>query len=531
MMKSGQSAELNILILALFMLVLPACTTIPKDYPRTESYAFKDTQTTMLGKQLQPELKVHPGESAFLPLVEGIDALAARIGMARYAQRSLDVQYYIWRGDITGVAMAHALLDAADRGVRVRLLLDDLQASVHDAALLALDQHPHIEVRMFNPSAARGIKAFELLSRFDQLNRRMHNKCFIADNQLAIVGGRNIGDEYFNASPEVDFSDFDVLALGPVVPEISAAFDLYWNSELAIPISVLYGDNHNNEITLDEVRQRLTDGWTTIESSVYAQAVRDSQFVQNMQAKQSRFYWGKAQAVADAPSKFLHDPADNSTHLGPQLLPLVENLHSELFIISPYFVPGDELVDYFAQLVKRGVKITILTNSFASNDVGIVHAGYAKYRKALLKAGVELYEYKPDPTRIKKKQKGSGMPGSSRASLHAKVFVLDRRQSFVGSMNLDPRSIKLNSELGVIIDNAELASGIVEQVRESLPENAYRVRLERESDHPGESVGEALRWQTIENGQSVTYDSEPQVGFFRQIGIWFMSLFVSEELL
>ena len=482
----------------------------------------------MLGKQLEPEIRKHPGKSAFLPLASGIDALAARLGLTLWAEQSLDVQYYIWRADTTGVALVYALLQAAERGVRVRVLLDDLQASEYDPALLALDQHPKIEVRMFNPSAMRKLKMFEMLSRFAQLNRRMHNKSFIADNQMAIVGGRNIGDEYYNASQEVDFSDFDVLTYGPVVPEISSTFDLYWNSELAVPISVLYDSNYVAEHQLEDIKQRLQAGWLNIQSSVYAQAVRESDFAKMIQQKQARIYWGKAQAVADAPSKLLNHPDDNTTHLGPQLIPVLENIQSEFLIISPYFVPGDRLTTYLADLVKRGVSVTVLTNSLASNDVGLVHAGYAKYRERLLEAGVNLYEYKANsPGTEKQKRKGSGIMGSSsRASLHAKVFVVDRKQTFVGSMNLDPRSFHLNSELGIIIDSEDLASAIVKEVQQGLADNAYRVHFKNDDEQ-----GRVLRWETREDGQLETYSSEPHVGILRRMGIWFMSLFVAEELL
>lgn len=522
--------KFSLAVLPVFALM--ACSSIPQNYPRTEThaYAYKDTQNTALGMKLAADLKAHPGKSAFLPLGEGIDALAARLGLAMRAEKSLDVQYYIWRGDTSGKAVAYTLLQAADRGVRVRLLLDDLQASVHDPALLALDQHPHIEVRMFNPSAARYFKGLELMSRFDKLNRRMHNKSFIADNRMAIIGGRNIGNEYFNADPEVDFSDFDVLAIGPVVPEISSTFDLYWNSRLAIPISVLY-DGEEYELTLDELRQALSAGWQQASRSEYARAVRESKFAQDMVGNKTAYYWGKAKAVADSPEKFLNDPGDKKTHLGPQLTPLLENIQSELFIVSPYFIPGDQMVAYFSSLVKKGVRVTILTNSLASNDVGLVHAGYARYREALLEAGVDLYEYKPDPTKIKKRKGGSGLPGSSRASLHAKVFVIDRKQLFVGSMNLDPRSIDLNSELGVIIDDPAFANDFVEFIRSHLAENAYRLHLVTETNEDGDVIGNALRWETQEEGKTVTFDNDPHVGFFRKLGIWFMSLFVSEGLL
>jgi len=513
-------------------LLLSACASIPHDYPRKASFALQHTQKTMLGKEISSELKTHPGQSGFMPLIEGIDALAARLGLAMFAEKSLDLQYYIWRGDTTGVALGAALLEAAERGVRIRLLLDDLQASVHDPVLLALDKHPHIEVRMFNPTASRGIKAFELLSRFSQLNRRMHNKCFIADNQMAIVGGRNIGDEYFSASPEVDFTDFDVLTVGPVVPEVSSIFDMYWNSSLAVPISILYRENANAAAELAKVRESLDQGLQKLEHSRYAQALHNSQFVKDIKKSQGRFYWGEAKAVADSPNKFQTSPEDDSSHMGPQLLPIMDNIHSELFIISPYFVPGDGLVRYFSGLTKRNVKVTIITNSLASNDVGMVHAGYAKYREVLLAAGVNLYEYKPDPEKIKmRKKRGSGFPGSSRASLHAKVFVIDRKQTFVGSLNVDPRSIKLNSELGVVFENTDFASGLVNKVESELAENSYHLRLVEQGDEVDVSTQKQLTWETMEDGKPVTYTSEPNVGFFRLFGIWFMSLFVSEELL
>ena len=519
-------------ILLVSLLLLSACSTIPHDYPRQASFAIKDTQGTELGKAILADIKAHKGQSGFMPLSEGVDALAARLGLAEYAEKTLDVQYYIWRGDLTGVAMAAALLQAADRGVRIRLLLDDLQTSEHDMALLALHKHPKIEVRMFNPSAARSFKAIELLSRFSQLNRRMHNKSFIADNQMAIVGGRNIGNEYFNADPEVDFTDFDVLAIGPVVPEISTIFDLYWNSELAIPITALYSTDPALSTDLEKIRKELESGWQEIKISQYAESVRNSQFVKDLESQEGRLYWGTARAIADGPNKFLTAPDDQTTHMGPKLLPVLEDTQAELFIVSPYFVPGNELVEYFGSMVKRGVKVTILTNSLASNDVGIVHAAYSKYREALIEAGVTLYEYKPNPLKIKKpRKKGSGFSGSSRASLHAKVLVFDRENLFVGSMNLDPRSVDLNSELGVVFSNAEFASGLVARVEKSLLENSYRIGLLNQQDEELNLSYKTIVWDTIEDGEPRRYTSEPHAGFFRKLGIWFMSLFVSEELL
>jgi putative cardiolipin synthase len=511
--------------------MLQACASIPEDYPRTESHAIsaEKSQNTRIGRAVARDLAARPGQSAFQPLSDGLDALAARLGLAMYAEKTLDVQYYIWRGDTTGVAVAYSLLQAADRGVRVRMLLDDLQVSTYDPALRALDQHPNIEVRMFNPSAARHVKAFELLSRFGRLNRRMHNKSFIVDNQMAIVGGRNIGDEYFSASPEVDFSDFDVLAVGPIVPEVSATFDMYWNSELAVPISVLYGEQDQVQ-TLEVTRQRLQAGWEKARDSEYAEALRNSDFVHDMNNQEARFYWGTAHAVADSPSKILNSPEDKATHLGPQLVPLLKQVETEFFIISPYFVPGDDLVEYFKDLVDKGVKVEIVTNSLAANDVGIVHAGYSKYRRALLDAGVQLYEYKSNSVKSKK-NKNSNSVGSSTSSLHSKVFVIDRKYLFVGSMNLDPRSFNLNSELGIVVESKQFANEFVDAVEARLLDKTYHLKLVFDDEDQGADSDKSIQWQTIENGSLVSYDDEPNVGFLRKLGIWFMSLFVSEELL
>lgn len=484
----------------------------------------------MLTEIFADELAAKPGESAFLPLLEGIDALAARLGLARTAQTSLDAQYYIWRGDTTGFAVSYALLQAADRGVHVRLLLDDLQISEHDPLLLALAQHPRIEVRMFNPSTARSFKLFELLSRFATLNRRMHNKSYIADRQVAIVGGRNIGNEYFNASHEVDFSDFDVLTSGPVVPEIADTFDLYWNSELAVPISALYAGQAGTQ-SLEQVRQLLTASWQRSETSEYAEAVRESRFVQDLLSRRSRYFRGKAQSVADSPGKFLEHSQANPHHLGQQLQPMLNTLRSELLIITPYFIPGAALVAALGGLAQQGIKVTVLTNSLAANDVGIVHAGYSKYRKALLAAGVELYEYKSNPARITKKRRRLGIPRPSRASLHAKVFVFDRKQLFVGSMNIDPRSIRLNSEQGVIIESESFANALSDAVHAVLADNAYHLRLERNLDAARGDKRNQLCWETHEKGRTVIYDREPEVSWLRRLGIWIMSLFVAEELL
>lgn len=464
--------------------------------------------------------------SGFLPLLDGLDALASRIAITRAAEKSIDVQYYIWRGDITGKVLAGELLSAADRGVRVRLLLDDLQISEHDQTLRILDSHPSIEVRMFNPTAQRSFKGLELMSRFSMINRRMHNKCYIADNQFAIIGGRNIGDEYFSAAADVNFSDFDVLTLGPVVPKISNIFDSYWNSQLAIPISALYYDEELDDGALEQLRKRFAEFSTEVNKTPYAQAVKDSEIVnqlRDLQHKKNPIFWANARVVADSPDKFLQYDEVESVHLAPQLNSLMESLDSELLIVSPYFIPGNELTAELAKLAQNGVKVIIITNSLSSNDVGIVHTAYAKYREPLLRSGVEIYEFKP--TAPRKKKFKIKLPGSSRASLHAKVFVFNRKTIFVGSMNLDSRSLLLNSELGVVIDSSEFATQFAHSVVADLPSFSYRLFLAKED---GEEI---IHWESVDNTGTKIYTSEPEVSIWRRMGLWFMSIFTPEYLL
>ena len=515
------------LLLSAFVALGPGCATLPTDYDRPESHALDNTGGTALGKMFAPRVAAHGGGmSGVYPLRSGYDALAARIGMANVAERSLDAQYYIWSGDLTGKVMLDALIRAADRGVRVRLLLDDLPAAGYDQALKAFDLHPNAEVRLFNPFAQRRFRGTEMVARFGRLNRRMHNKAYIADNQVAIVGGRNIGNEYFEAKPELDYRDFDVLAVGPVVKEVSDSFDLYWNSELAVPVSAFEREDRPTQTDLDALRQALAQHTRNATESRYGQAVRGGDFVRDASGGKLPLLWAKAHAVYDDPSKFATDPNERASHLGPQLRPYLENLRRELWVISPYFVPEQSGVDLFKQLENAGVQVHILTNSLASTDVTAVFAGYLRYRVPLLQEGVDLYELKPSAQRAERRISPLGSVGSSRGSLHAKVFIFDQRAAFVGSMNLDPRSLRLNSELGVIIESEEFARALVGIVTEKLASQAYHVELERPVDPEGPS---RLVWKTVDKqGKEQTYTTDPEAGLWRRFSTWFMSIFVPE---
>jgi putative cardiolipin synthase len=408
--------------------------------------------------------------------------------------------------------------------VRVRLLIDDTAAKGKDAALTASASHPRIEVRVFNPSAGRSGAAWLIGAAvdFDRINHRMHNKMFVADNQAGIVGGRNIGDEYFGAREGVNFADMDLLAMGPVVQELSRSFDEFWNSEWAYPIEALHTAKPD-PADLEKGREMLAAHRSAARDSDYAKRLRDSDLLKLLYAYDLPLVWAPARVVYDKPEKAGSEgqPAGD-LKLGPQLKSVVAEPRSDFLISSPYFIPGERGVASFKQLREKDVRVRIVTNSFAGNDVALVHSGYAKYRKDLLKLGVELYELKPSLAAAPEKDQTRF--GSSGASLHAKVFIVDREQVFVGSLNLDPRSLDLNTELGFIVESSELAEMLARQFDE-LIRPAYTYRLELEP-----SDGDLL-WISEENGREVRYTRDPEVGFWRRFSTWFLSFFAPESLL
>ena len=428
-------------------------------------------------------LKAHPGESGFRPLRNGVDALLARMVLAEAAERSLDVQYYIWHDDLTGRLFANALLRAADRGVRVRVILDDVGARANDETLLHLDAHANIEIRLFNPVASRSFRSLGMLADFSRVNRRMHNKAFIADNQRAILGGRNIGDEYFEAQSEVAFGDLDVLTVGPGVSDVSESFDRFWNAPVSIPVSALLGRS-GETAGLDALRAELAAFVETQRDSPYVTQAT-ARLAEKMAAAGEGFYWGKAHLLYDDPAKVTQSPEVTEGHLLPQFADLGSQVQNELLIVSPYFIPGEAGVAWLRGLVNRGVRVTVLTNSLAATDVGAVHAGYQRYRQALLEAGVRLYELKPEAIEYERAKRGKGGISGSRASLHAKTFVFDRRAVFIGSLNLDPRSIRLNTEIGVVCESAPLAEELAGTLERNLDKIAWR--LERIVDASGDA--------------------------------------------
>ncbi|TFH32559.1 MAG: phospholipase D family protein [Deltaproteobacteria bacterium] len=513
------------LLAVLMAALLAACATLPENVGRRETFAYPDTGDTRLGREIAREEEAHPpGESGFHLLGNGLDAFVARAVLAHVAERSIDVQYYLYHDDLVGRLLTWQLLQAADRGVRVRLLVDDMDLAGRDLSAAALDSHPNVEVRIFNPFSRKTGRTSQYLTRMGSVTRRMHNKSFTVDSQAAILGGRNIGNEYFEADPDLAFADLDVIGVGPVARDVSTAFDRYWNNELAYPVSVLVGEPPTPE-EIAQKRQQLNDFVAAQADSVYLRALRNSDLAGRIRKHQVGYSWGNAVVVYDQPEKMLHDKGEKEYQLTPQLKPYVEGVQKELIIFSPYFVPGKEGTAFLTGLVARGVQVRILTNSLASNDVSVVHAGYAKYRKALLRGGVELYEMNRKLTREQREEK-KGTGGSSKASLHAKSFVFDRNQVFIGSLNLDPRAVIHNTEIGVVLTSPEIAQGMGSWFDNNIGKLAFRLELTR-----GEDGSETLLWHGLVDGAPETFDADPYTGFWKRLGIGFLGILPIESQL
>ncbi len=526
---SGRYKNITLLFATFFLM---ACAQLPQAVDRTPSLYIKNTATTTdLGRAIAPLQARHENQSGIYPLTEGLDAYFARLALIDVAEKSLDVQYYIWHNDDTGRLLLYSLLKAADRGIRVRILLDDINSAGIEAQLQMADRHPNIEVHLFNPFAARDFRGMDFLTRFSEVNRRMHNKSLTADNQASIIGGRNIGDEYFQARPDLEFGDLDVIAIGLVVDEVSRAFDLYYNSETVIPISA-FDNNTATDADLEILRESLEKFSLEMESSQYAARLRKTEIAKQLIEGELAYSWGQAHIIYDHPDKALGKSAEETDYLLNLLAPVLKGVEHELLLISPYFIPGDEGVDFLGSLVKRGVRVRILTNSLAANDVSIVHSGYSRYRMAMLEAGIELFELKPGAK--PKKREHSSLGSSSRASLHAKSFVFDRKQIFVGSLNLDPRSIEINTEIGLVIEVPQLAAKFGQWFDTEMPVQAWhlqRVKLPANEDEDRDFDEYVIHWLEQKGDEQIIYDSEPQVSAWKLFTVWFYSLLPVESQL
>ena len=490
----------------------------PSPEPGEPSTAFLDTDATRLGRAITPRVAAHAGSSGIFALREAREAFAARALLAQAADRSLDVQYYIWRRDMTGTLLFESLHAAAERGVRVRLLLDDNNTSGLDTVLAALDSHPNIEVRLFNPFFIRKPRALGYLTDFARLNRRMHNKSFTADNQATIIGGRNVGDEYFGAAHGVLFADLDVIAVGPVVKEVSRSFDRYWASGSSHPARRLLSPVGPGRVA--EVSAAARRVAQSPEAVAYTSAVRESPFVHDLLQGTLELEWAATHMVSDDPAKGLGLAAPEAL-LIHELTRALGDPVSHLELVSPYFVPTAAGVAWFAALARRGVEVRVLTNALVATDVAVVHAGYAKRRKALLEAGIRLYELRRATT-DSGPAKPAGSVGSSGSSLHAKTSSIDRSRVFIGSFNFDPRSAKLNTEMGFLIESSALAEQMDAVFRSRVPMDAYEVHL---------SEDRRISWVERRGAELIRHDEEPGTSVWKRAWIRFLSALPIEWLL
>jgi len=509
---------------ALLALLASGCASLPPIGDRPESLTIRDTDTTMFGQVSTRLESEHPGQSGFHLLGRGLDAFVARAVLASYAESSIDAQYYLLHDDLVGRLFIDQLLKAADRGVRVRLLVDDMTVTGGDLGAAVLDAHPNFEVRIFNPFGRNVSRISQFLTRFGSVTRRMHNKSFTVDNRLTVFGGRNIGNEYFEADPELAFADLDVIGIGPVVDKVSVAFDQYWNTSVSYPINILV-DQPPTEEQITTKRQALDDYVAQQKDSEYLQALGNSNLANALRNRTFKYEWGSADVIYDDPAKVTSNREQTELFLATQLKPHTDSVSEELIIFSPYFVPGPEGAAKLRALAESGVRVRLLTNSLASTDVSAVHAGYAKYRKTLLQGGVEIYEIDSALTRKQRKEK-QGASGSSKASLHTKSFVLDRKRVFIGSLNLDPRSVIENTEIGAVIESENIAVSMAEWFDKEIDKIAFRLELVTKKNG-----SQSIIWHNIEDGEARTYTTEPNTGFWRRFSVGFMRLLPIESQL
>jgi putative cardiolipin synthase len=506
--------------------VATGCAPAPVFDRAAPGHAIPAGVGTPLDREVLQDRAIGPGVTALRLVQQNPLAFAYRVETARRAGRSIDAQYYIWNDDLTGRTLAAELMLAAERGVRVRLLLDDLDVNALRAMLVVADAHPNLEVRLFNPmhsDPGGPARIGEWLGRAGRLNHRMHNKLWIADNRIAILGGRNIGDEYFGASGHTNFSDTGLVIGGAAVADASRAFDEYWNSDSVVPVSAFA----RRQPGPDALATLLADSAAFLEQArtdPYTASLRDAATLSGlMQRRQHAVHAQAVEIVADDPAK----PAGAArgraaSRVLDRIAHLLESATREVLVFSPYFVPGDAGTRMLAGIARRGVRVAVLTNSLAATDVAAVHAGYQRYRARLLRAGVELYEMKPAPGDADDRRRIS-LTGSSLASLHTKALVVDGHDAFVGSMNFDPRSVNLNTEIGAFVASPGIAAQLRAQFGEATaPQASYRLELHADG---------RLLWHDVENGAARAQEGEPQATFARRALVGLLRLLPIESQL
>ncbi|MDR2299554.1 MAG: phospholipase D family protein [Comamonas sp.] len=499
------------------MLLAGCAAPFPKNVERPVSVALPKPQETSLGAmiaQAKPA-RTKAGASAFVLMNGPQHAYSSRLALVQSAQKTLDLQYYAIHADRSTGKLLHAIVHAAGRGVRVRVLLDDFHSTGPDAQVMRLAFVPNVEMRMFNPLAGSRAstlgRAWTILTDFQRAQQRMHNKLFVADNAMGVIGGRNLGDAYFDAANDGNFVDVDVLAAGPVVKDLSRSFDSYWNNVRAYPVQSLISEKELLQLKAQFDKEDANPNLHTDGDS--APELED----RPLELQKLPWIWAQAMVLADSPTKI---PAENdeassesvaSTNNGgviplkapaaglpgatpvlradsvvDGLLALIKTSNRDLLVVSPYFVPGNEIMDAFRAARARGVRIRVLTNSLASNDAPLAHAGYARHRKKLLEMGIELHEMRSEAANVRSALRAGstgssgGNSGTSRAMLHSKLLVIDGRLVVIGSMNLDMRSQLQNTEIAVLIASHTFSKLATHSIEESLPENSWTVQLDQD---------------------------------------------------
>ena len=454
----------------------------------------------------------HSQESGFYPLGKGMDALGARLRLTEQAQTNIDIQSFLMKNDSAGAIMMNALLNAADRGVKVRFLLDDFFNFPSDRHLWLIERHPNIEVRIFNPISRRGLIVINFLRDFKRANRRMHSKSFSVDRAISILGGRNIADEYFQLNDETLFVDFEVLALGPIVTDISNSFDDYWNHSHSIPFSRV--SQISNSINLNIVRKSVAERLERIHTAWFQNALAN-QFFQDLIINRKSLYVAKARLLYDDPNKLLREFNIENMRVASEIRNVLLRARKELVMITPYFIPGEAGLALLRTLASRAVRVVIVTNSLASNNHVSAHAAYARYRRRILATGAELYE-----TRVNASLHPHLHRRPKNVTLHSKAFLIDGTELLVGSMNLDPRSLMINAELGVLLENKALTQQLVSNALARLKSSAYKV-----IDNNGK-----LEWHCQVGNEKVIEKREPSSTVGRRFRAWLLRIIPENQL-
>jgi phosphatidylserine/phosphatidylglycerophosphate/cardiolipin synthase-like enzyme len=493
------------------ILILAGCAGLPQHVKKYPSFALQSPQNSELARSVEAS-EDDSGKrlSGVRLLASGEEAFDSLIALADHAQRTLDIQYYIIQQDESARTLLDHVREAADRGVRVRVLVDDLNTAGEDRRFLHLGHHANIEVRVFNPfpggRSATWSRILTSISDIPRINHRMHNKLFVADNELAITGGRNIGDEYFTLDKRNNFIDLDVVVAGPVVAQLSASFDAFWNSKYAYPIASLAVADETEAAVQPPARIAANDDANWLERELDTDTLK--------------LDWVPATVLADRPAKIASDTSpDEEVTIANNISELMRSAQHEVLVISPYFVPGEEGIALMRALTGRGVHIRILTNSLASTDAPLVDTGYARYRTALLKMGVELYEVRP---KLGQKRPRFHPFKSSNASLHAKALVIDQRLVFIGSLNMDGRSARFNSELGLVMRSPEIAQQVTSLLDDITADGSYKLSLD--------SSGHIL-WSAVEGDGERTWHTDPETTLMQRVSLKLLAPFAPEELL